>query len=1376
MALMSDTDADPGPNPPPRSTKQQFDAESNNPPPPPQKAEEDLDFGDYVSDVGRGLGHGMVEGTLNVYDTVREGAEWAAEGLTGEELFDVEETENTFNAPTTLPGQIASGIGQFVPGLAPGLGVANATITGAKIGLNAIRMLSRTSASLFNSPKVTNLTGNLINIGTRQPKLAAALKGMTVGAAAEQFAFDTTDERISNYIEDATEITVVSYLASLLAQEDDDSEAMARTRMFMEGMLLGGVFEVALMGVRGAWVGVTKKPVDDAGTTPLTQEDIADMNIPSGRPLNPGEPGDAAFLNTAIYNTLKENGFDDSYIQKYVGSINTMHLASSKYETYNLIKETGDALELQAINKGQDWPKTISNKETLQEAATLLGHDSIDAMNAALSQTEGMLKLTKDPKKGVVIGPGLQGLTSYAVAARQLLMNTNDLVFTLAKEAATHKPKYETVLGKKGKLIAGDVQKYEQTKAAFMQQVLIYQNVQDTVNNIAGEAGRLLQSFNINVGDGIKPSFIGDVINSAGTNLDDVLTSIAAKSDELAARGSKSGRNEPPSATEKYNAIFGNAENKSLLEKTTSGIGEYWYNAILSAPDTQMVNILGNVVVQVARTALEGTIGATRGTLKLATSKLTGQEIDPGSVMLFGDVWARVKGMSYGKSRAGSVSKVALAGNMDNPIVLDKMIYDVSVGKYGKGRTIEEVINDVGFEQVYNRTKDTIVDQQAASVMNFVKASQLFGQAVRHELPTEARYSKFELAEAASGRTLPGVIGRVVRTPTTLMGAFDTAFKAIADNAALYEAAYRELRSMKYRAKKSKTGEIALPDGKIVKYNEGNFTLPGERGGDTTFTAAEYIEHLVANPTKSMDDYARKEFLQSTFQQDNAFTKSGDAVRNFLNFRVKGVPVPVGTMLMPFVRTPINLMAYSLDRTPLGFLSPEYSKAKEVVRRLKDKPNPTVSNQRSLRDAQIEIEKTYNKQIAGMGYLGMAAAASSAGYITGGGPSNYAERNRLEGTGWKPYSVKIDGKYYPIGRLDPFSQLAALGSDLLRLSTDLAEANLSKEDRKEADTRLYYIMNSLTSNMTQMITDKTYLKSIGDIVRTFTSQTGSADGEFDVIGKALKATGKVAGGVVGGLVPNIVSRMGEAFRDEEKGITYFYDDMLRSTAADVTVFRAMFLSATGKVPGLRESITDAGMVAKYHPRYNQFGQVILRNKMPFDRDDFMGKASNAMFTITRPGGSPMTDEEKEMVYIEQKYKASVLRVNRKLSPYGAGGETVELSPLLYDLLSQYQGNYYRRHLIELRKKPDFIRVFNEAESGSNTSTKKVRDIISAIQSDARSAGTVLLQREHSDLIKELLKERGTSVRKLLVDSLTLSHDPAGKRMLEGWKEEQRGSN
>ena len=1347
------------------SERAQADAEFTNPTTIPQTG--DPDFGDYASDVGRGLGHGVVQGGLNVYDTIREGAEWAAEGVTGEELFDVEETENPFTAPTTLPGQIASGIGQFLPGIVPGIGTTGLAITGAKALLN----LSRTSAVLFNSPKIANLTGNLINIGTKAPRMASIAKSATIGAVAEQFAFDPTDGRISNYVAEA-DLPLVSSLAGLMAQEDDDSEAMARTKMFMEGLALGAAFDIALMGIRGAYVGVTKRPIDETATPPITAEDVAEMSI-AGKTVDPATKEGAAFLNTAIYNTLKEKGFDDDYIQKYVGSINTMHLASSKYETYNLIKETGDALELQAINKGQDWPKTISNKETLQEAATLLGHDSIDAMNAALSQTEGMLKLTKDPKKGIVIGPGLQGLTSYAVAARQLLMNTNDLVFTLAKEAATHKPKYKMTTGKKGELISGDVHKYEQTKAAFMQQVLIYQNVQDTVNNIAGEAGRLLQSFNINVGDGVKPSFISDVINSAGTDLDDVLTSVAAKADAIAASSKKSGRNTPISAVEKYNAVFGNAENKSLMEKTTAGIGEYWYNAILSAPDTQVVNVLGNVVVQVARTFLEGTIGATRGSLKLATSKLTGQEIDPGSVMLFGDVWARVKGMSYGKTRAGDISAVALQGGKDNPVVLDKMIYDVSVGKYGKGKTVEEAIDDVGFDELYKRTKDTIIDQQAASVTNAMKAAQLFKQAFKNEMPTEARYSKFELADAARGRTLPGMIGRVIRTPTTLMGAFDTAFKSIADNAALYEAAYRELRSMKYRAGKSKTGEIALPDGRTVKYDKGMFTLPGDSGGNNNFTAAEYIEHLVANPTKSMDDYARKEFLQSTFQQDNAFTKSGDAVRKFLNFRVAGIPVPVGTMLMPFVRTPINLMAYSLDRTPMGLLSPAYREAKKVVRSLKDKPNPTVANQRSLRDAQIELEKTYNKQIAGMGYLAAAGALANAGYITGAGPSNYAERNRKMLTDWRPYSVKILGKYYPISRLDPFSQLAGLAADVTSLVTDLTAANLSPEDQKNAHTQLYYIMNNITSNMAQMITNKTYLKSIGDITEAMTSRT--SDDEYDILGKAGKAAGKVVGGTVGGLVPNIVSRVAEAFHDEKDGTTYFYDHMLRSSYADVGIFREMFLKVTAKVPGVRESLYSEGL-ERYRPRYNQFGQPILRDQMPFDKDDIMGKTLNAAFTVTRPGRSPLTDEEKEMVFIEQKYKATVIRVDKKFSPDGAEGMTVELSPALYDLRSRYQGRYYRTHLIEMRKKPAFIQVFRAAEGGSGTAIKKVKDIIQAIQSDARAVGGIELQKNHSEDIKELLKDRGTSIHKLFTAAVTSEFNPAEARVYERWKKEQRGSN
>ena len=181
-----------------------------------------------------------------------------------------------------------------------------------------------------------------------------------------------------------------------------------------------------------------------------------------------------------------------------------------------------------------------------------------------------------------------------------------------------------------------------------------------------------------------------------------------------------------------------------------------------------------------------------------------------------------------------------------------------------------------------------------------------------------------------------------------------------------------------------------------------------------------------------MDKYARDEFLQMTFQQEGLVTKAGEGVRKALNKYVGAGIVPVGTMLMPFVRTPINLIAYSLDRTPLGIMAPEVTKARATIKKLSGIKNPSVSVRRQLNDASIEIEKMYNKQIVGMSYLTGAYYAASAGYITGAGPSDWAQRNKMEKElGWKPYSIRIgttdeNGKtkyeYYPISRLDPFSQ------------------------------------------------------------------------------------------------------------------------------------------------------------------------------------------------------------------------------------------------------------------------------------------------------------------------------------------------------------------
>ena len=140
------------------------------------------------------------------------------------------------------------------------------------------------------------------------------------------------------------------------------------------------------------------------------------------------------------------------------------------------------------------------------------------------------------------------------------------------------------------------------------------------------------------------------------------------------------------------------------LSKIKSAIGEYWYNSILSAPDTNVVNTFGNLGVQLARTAIEGSIGATRGQLRLMGSRLTGSDIDPSTVMTFGDVWNRIKGMSTGKfsggekARVGATIDILSKRGYRHPVVIDAMILNVQRGMYkvnGKVSTdFEEVVKN----------------------------------------------------------------------------------------------------------------------------------------------------------------------------------------------------------------------------------------------------------------------------------------------------------------------------------------------------------------------------------------------------------------------------------------------------------------------------------------------------------------------------------------------------------------------------------------------------------------------------------------------------------------------------------------------------------
>ena len=60
----------------------------------------------------------------------------------------------------------------------------------------------------------------------------------------------------------------------------------------------------------------------------------------------------------------------------------------------------------------------------------------------------------------------------------------------------------------------------------------------------------------------------------------------------------------------------------------------------------------------------------------------------------------------------------------------------------------------------------------------------------------------------------------------------------------------------------------------------------------------------VDSPTKLMEEFAEIEALERTFKDDNAMT---DAVQKIMRILNRGNDFGAGSILLPFVRTPVNL-------------------------------------------------------------------------------------------------------------------------------------------------------------------------------------------------------------------------------------------------------------------------------------------------------------------------------------------------------------------------------------------------------------------------------------------------------------------------------------
>lgn len=315
--------------------------------------------------------------------------------------------------------------------------------------------------------------------------------------------------------------------------------------------------------------------------------------------------------------------------------------------------------------------------------------------------------------------------------------------------------------------------------------------------------------------------------------------------------------------------------------------------------------------------------------------------------------------------------------------------------------------------KAFSRVVTTGVPSDQFSKIEIARYRSITAQNVR-QLPLIKKMSPNALQEGGMGARAVDLVGDVVRTPGRFLMAEDEFFKSIG---------YRmELRAQAYRA--------AAEEG-----------LTGPAAG-------QRIQQILSDPEK----YAPNIHLASIDAARYAtFT---NPLESPLLSALSRSNNPVIRLIVPFVRTPTNILKYGFERTPLAFLS---QKIRADI--------GAGGARRDLTLARISL---------GSMLMATTATLASEGYITGGGPSDPKLRSNLKRQGWQPYSLKIGDTYVQFGRLEPLGTLLGMAADMSEI-TGLAGEELAPETDNLASAIVMAVSRNVTS--------KTWLRGLSEAIQ-----------------------------------------------------------------------------------------------------------------------------------------------------------------------------------------------------------------------------------------------------------------------------------------------------
>jgi hypothetical protein len=220
------------------------------------------------------------------------------------------------------------------------------------------------------------------------------------------------------------------------------------------------------------------------------------------------------------------------------------------------------------------------------------------------------------------------------------------------------------------------------------------------------------------------------------------------------------------------------------------------------------------------------------------------------------------------------------------------------------------------------------------------------------------------------------------------------------------------------------------------------------------------------------------------------FTTKPEAGTWMADLEAFAIKHPATKLVLPFIRTPTNILGQAALRTPgLNLLSKRY---------------------RSALAGELGNEAkadAVGKMATGAALWASAGMLALEGKVTGKGPADPRERQLLLNTKWQPYSFKLDsGEYVSFQGFDPMSMFFGIAGDWAD-----ARAHMNHDDGSTID-------GSMLVAMANNITSKTYLTGLSQVMSALTDP--SRDGETFI---KSRAASYVPAGFkqIAGLIPSL---------------------------------------------------------------------------------------------------------------------------------------------------------------------------------------------------------------------------------------------------------------